>query len=54
MEPTLQSQHLINSDPHALIVFITGYSKYVYDVFEVFTFNFILKPIQFERMSFNK
>ena len=45
------ARHLRNSDSHALIVFITGYSKYVYDVFEVFTFDFILKPIQFERMK---
>ena len=36
------ARHLRNSDSHALIVFITGYSKYVYDVFEVFTFDFIL------------
>lgn len=30
---------------NALIVFLTSYSKYVYDVFEVITFDFILKPI---------
>lgn len=32
---------------NALIVFLTSYSKYVYDVFEVITFDFILKPISF-------
>ena len=34
---------------NALIVFLTSYSKYVYDVFEVITFDFILKPISFEK-----
>lgn len=38
-------------DSRALIIFITGFSKYVYDVFEVFTFDFILKPVDFERLK---
>lgn len=38
-------------DARALIIFITGYSKYVYDVFKVFTFDFILKPIKFSDVS---
>lgn len=35
----------------ALIVFLTSYSQYVYDVFEVVTFDFIIKPITFERFE---
>ena len=27
--------------PYSLIIFLTSYSKYVYDVFEVITFDFI-------------
>lgn len=42
---------LRSTDTQALIIFITGYDKYVYDVFEVFTFDFILKPIVFERLK---
>ena len=36
-------------NPHALIVFLTSYPQYVYDVFEVITFDFILKPITYEK-----
>lgn len=35
----------------ALIVFLTGYMEYVMDVFEVFTFDFILKPITEEKLE---
>ena len=40
-----------NDAPHALIVFITNYSQYVYDVFDVITFDFIIKPVSFERFE---
>ncbi len=36
-------------DPKSLIIFLTGYSQYVYDVFEVITFDFIPKPIDYDR-----
>ena len=36
---------------HSLIIFLTSFSKYVYDVFEVVTFDFILKPVSFENFS---
>ncbi len=35
----------------ALIIFITSYSQYVFDVFEVVTFDFLLKPISFHRFK---
>ncbi len=37
-------------DSKALIVFLTSYSKYMPDVFEVVTFDFIPKPISEERL----
>ena len=37
-------------DSKALIVFLTSYTKYMPDVFEVITFDFILKPITEERL----
>lgn len=45
------AKRLRDVDSRALIIFITGFSKYVYDVFEVFTFDFILKPVDFERLK---
>ena len=39
------------NDAKALIIFLTSYSSYVYDVFEVVTFDFIIKPITFEKMK---
>lgn len=38
-------------DSKALIVFLTSYAKYMADVFEVVTFDFISKPITYERFS---
>lgn len=37
-------------NPEALIVFLTGYTKYMPDVFEVVTFDYIKKPITEERL----
>lgn len=42
----LRNEHL-----QSLIVFLTSYSQYVYDVFEVVTFDFIVKPITFEKFE---
>lgn len=35
--------------PFAVFVFLTSYSQYVYDVFEVVVFDFILKPLTYDR-----
>lgn len=35
--------------PYALIIFLTSYPKYVYDVFDVITFDFILKPLTYTK-----
>ncbi len=45
------AKKLRQDSPHALIIFLTSYSQYVYDVFEVVTFDFILKPISFEKFK---
>ncbi|MFA9375885.1 MAG: LytR/AlgR family response regulator transcription factor [Lachnotalea sp.] len=39
------------SDSKALIVFLTSYSSYVFEVFEIITFDFILKPITYEKLN---
>lgn len=45
------AKKLRQESPCALIVFLTSHSQYVYDVFEVVTFDFILKPISFEKFE---
>ena len=35
----------------ALFVFLTGYSQYVMDVFDVFTFAYIQKPVTIEKLD---
>lgn len=42
------AKSLRKDSPYSLIIFLTNYSQYVYDVFEVVTFDFIVKPITFE------
>lgn len=39
------------TNQYAVIVFITSYSKYVIDVFDVNTFNFALKPLTYEKFK---
>ena len=39
------------NEQNALIIFLTSYSEYVFDVFEVITFDFLLKPITFKRFQ---
>ena len=36
---------------HSLIIFLTGYSEYVYKAFEVITFDYILKPASFDAFN---
>ena len=38
-------------DAKALFVFLTGYTQYVMDVFEVITFDYISKPITVEKLE---
>ncbi|MGF7019167.1 DNA-binding LytR/AlgR family response regulator [Lachnospiraceae bacterium PF1-21] len=37
--------------PYALIVFLTSYKEYVYNVFEVVTFDYIAKPVDCKRIN---
>ena len=42
----LELAHILREEtPYALIIFLTSHSQYVYDVFDVITFDFIVKPI---------
>lgn len=43
------AKEIRSCDSKALIVFLTSYAKYMVDVFEVVTFDFISKPITYER-----
>lgn len=36
---------------NALIIFMTSYSRYVFDVFETITFDFMEKPLTFEKIK---
>lgn len=45
------AKELRNESPYSLIIFLTSYSKYVYDVFDVITFDFIIKPLTFKRFT---
>ena len=36
---------------YALVIFMTSYPKYVIDVFDVNTFDFVLKPMTFEKFK---
>lgn len=38
-------------DVKALFIFLTNYSQYVMDVFEVVTFDYIMKPITYEKLE---
>lgn len=46
------AKKLRNASPYSLIIFLTSYSEYVYDVFNVVTFDFIIKPLTFERFYY--
>ena len=45
------AKKLRSADSNALFVFLTNHSNYVMDVFEVFTFDFIIKPITAEKLE---
>lgn len=45
------ARNIREKNANALIVFMTSHSQYVYDVFEVITFDFILKPITFDKFK---
>lgn len=44
------AKEIRTKDSKALLVFLTSYTKYMPDVFEVVTFDFIQKPITEERL----
>ena len=41
----------VKRDAKALFVFLTSYTRYVMEVFEVITFDYISKPITFEKIE---
>ena len=45
------AKEIRKEDAKALFVFLTGYTSYVMDVFEVVTFDFIKKPVTAEKLS---
>lgn len=44
------AKEIRSRDPKVLIVFLTSHVKYMADVFEVVTFDFISKPVTYERL----
>lgn len=50
MDGLAVAREIRNRDSRALIVFLTSYTKYMPDVFEVVTFDYIQKPITTERL----
>lgn len=50
MDGLAVAREIRTRDSRALLVFLTGYTKYMPDVFEVVTFDFIPKPITEERL----
>jgi DNA-binding LytR/AlgR family response regulator len=45
------AEKIRQTNQYALVIFMTSYSKYVTDVFEVNTFDFLLKPVTFEKFK---
>lgn len=45
------AKEIRSRDAKALFVFLTGYTQYVMDVFEVITFDYISKPITAEKLE---
>lgn len=50
MDGLAVAREIRNRDSRALIVFLTSYTKYMPEVFEVVTFDYIQKPITTERL----
>lgn len=42
---------LRDESPYALIIFLTSHAQYVYDVFDIITFDFIVKPLGYLRFK---
>ena len=48
----VETGHIIrNADKNAIIIFITGYEQYVYQSFKIEAFDYILKPINHEKIK---
>lgn len=45
------AKRIRKDNSNALIIFLTNHSQYVYDVFQVVTFDFIVKPLTFEQFT---
>ena len=45
------AEKIRQTNQYALVIFMTSYPKYVTDVFDVNTFDFLLKPITFEKFK---
>lgn len=45
------AEKIRQTNQYALVIFMTSYPKYVIDVFDVNTFDFLLKPITFEKFK---
>ena len=45
-----QRQEILNS-PNFILIFVTGYSEFMFDAFDVHAFHYILKPIDAEKFS---
>ena len=48
----LELGHILRDEsPYALIIYLTSHAQYVYDVFDVVTFDFIVKPLNYLRFQ---
>lgn len=45
------ARKLRENNTNVLLIFLTSHPQYVYDVFEVITFDFIMKPVTFEKFE---
>lgn len=43
------ARELQDSDPHTILIFATAHDKYMADAFEVYAFDYLLKPFKTER-----
>lgn len=43
------ARELQDSDPHTILIFATAHDKYMADAFEVYAFDYLLKPFKAER-----
>ena len=45
------AQKIREKDSNCLIIFLTNYSQYVFSVFEVITFDFLRKPLEYSEFE---